>query len=89
MGLFSDVVLRGKSPYLLVGITIFLEILASIALLIYSAVAKPSDQWYLVMFVTFGFLQTFVHVLILFTIPLLRAADYRDEQDYHSLPLAG
>jgi hypothetical protein len=74
---------------LLVGITIFLEILATIGFLIYSTVGSPSDQWYLAMFVTFGFLQTFVHVLILFTIPLLIAADYRDEQDYHSLPLAG
>ena len=75
---------------MLVGVTIFLEVLASIALLIFtSIVSNPSDGASIAIYVTFGFLQTFVHVLILFTIPLLIAADYRDEMDYTALPLAG
>jgi hypothetical protein len=83
IGLISDFIFGGKSPFMLMGIFTVLSILYSGVLI---TTIKNTKNYEIVIL---GFLQTLIHVLQLVAIPLMLAAKYRDEVSVWSYPMAG
>lgn len=97
VGPISDFLLKGRAPFFVLSLLIALEILNA-AFLVFGSEDKPSEfvrvcnacdctinatAWDIVGYAILGYLQTYIHILLLITIPLVIAAQYRDEVDFH------
>lgn len=90
LGLFCDLLLRGKALYVLVTFFISLEtIILVVTTIFWNASGKDlSKTQSLVLYAMQGYVETITKILQLVVIPIVIAGKYRDQVDINSMPLA-